>query len=38
MGGSSLGKNRWDKTEVLKKETKKQRRLEGEKEVDEANS
>ena len=33
MGGSSSGKNRWDKTEDLKRETKKRRRLEGKKEV-----
>ena len=36
MGGSSSGKSRWDKTEVLKKQTKKRRRLEGKKEVDKA--
>lgn len=29
MGGSSSGKSRWEKTEELKAETKKRRRLEG---------
>lgn len=29
MGGSNSGKNRTDKTETLKAETKKRRRLEG---------
>ena len=36
MGGSSSGKNRWDKIEELKRETKKRRRLEGKNEVDES--
>lgn len=35
MGGSSSGKSRWEKTEVLKAESKKQRRLEGENVVNE---
>ena len=37
MGGSNSGKSRWDKTEDLKKETKKRRRLEGKSEVNDAN-
>ena len=36
QNGSSSGKSRWDKTEILKKKTKKRRRLEGKEVVDEA--
>jgi hypothetical protein len=36
MGGSSSGKSRSEKTEDLKAETKKRRRLEGKAEIDEA--
>lgn len=36
MGGSSSGKSRSEKTEDLKAETKKRRRLKGKAEIDEA--